>query len=86
MSPGEYNLWIESRSGDAAIKRWLVVLFLVTLLGVLAPIAGPIAGIFAWTRRHRLIGSDGTFLAIGYGSAAIGVSYGVIALLLAFGA
>lgn len=85
MTAGEFATWAESRASIKSSKRWLTVLFIVTLLGVVAPVSGLIAGIFAWTQRHRLVGSDGTFLAIGYGAAAIGCSYGVIALLLVLG-
>jgi hypothetical protein len=85
MTRDEYARW---REGEAAIKRsrqLLTVLFVGSLFGLTAPLAGPIAGIYAWLRRGRLAGTGGTYLAMGYASAAISAVYMMLIVLCALG-
>ena len=63
----------------------LIVLFVVTIFGLLAPLTGAIAGIQAYRSRTLLVGEVGTYLALGYGAAVIGVVYTIVFLLLLIG-
>ena len=69
----------------AGAKKSLVLLFVLSLFGLPAPVLGPIAGGVAWRKRRLLAGADGTYLAMGYGAAALGVTYLTILLLLGLG-
>jgi len=85
MLPDEYAAWRASEEAIAASKKILVVLFLLSIVGVTAPLAGPAAGFYAYRNRKRLAGAHGTFLALGVGGAALGSLYLVVILLLAIG-
>ncbi len=85
MTPGEYREAIRKRTELKASRRALVLLFIFTLTGVLAPVLGPVAGIVAHRKRRQLAGADGTYLAMGYGAAAVGVIYILIVCLLLVG-
>ena len=85
MTRSDYQAWLARTRAAASVRRWLTVLFIATLTGVLAPIAGPVAGLLAHARRELLAGEHGTFLALGYGSAAISALYAVVGVLLLLG-
>ena len=85
MTPDEYASWRADQAAIARSRQLLIALFLCSLIGVTAPVAGPIAGIYAWLRRARLASTGGTYLAMGYGSAAIGAVYLVLIGLTALG-
>jgi hypothetical protein len=85
MTAGEYAAWKEGEAGIAASKRVLVFLFLFSIVGFTAPLAGPAAGVYAYRKRKDLAGAHGTFLALGVGSAALGGIYCLVLLLLALG-
>jgi len=85
MTPDEYRAWL---SDDEQLKRrrkQLVYLFLLSLLGLPAPVTGAVAGIQAYRFRKNLVGEVGTYLALGYGAAVIGVIYALVFALLYFG-
>lgn len=84
MTPAELAAWREKEQGLASARKTLIWLFMGSLIGALAPLLGPIAGIYAHTKRKELVGAGGTYLAMGYGSAALGVIYlGLIAAVAA---
>lgn len=85
MTPAEYAAW--KKKGDTArtARRTLLVLFVASLAGVTAPVTGAIAGFVAWRERKRMQGADGTYLAMGYGAAALGATYTIMILLLLAG-
>jgi RING finger family protein len=85
MTPEEFGAFTGGQRSIATSKRALVVLFLLSIVGVTAPLAGPAAGLYAYRKRAQLAGAHGTFLALGVGSAALGSVYLVILLLLALG-
>ena len=85
MTPADYAAWLDQQGAITRARRSLIALFLLSLLGVTAPIAGPIAGLYAWSRRDRLGGAGGTYLAMGYGSAAIGAMYTILLVIVALG-
>ncbi len=85
MTESEYRGWLAEQSAIAKAKRWLTVLFVISLAGVVAPLSGTIAGVYAYLKRRLLEGENGTYLAIGYGSATIGGVYALVGLLLALG-
>ena len=85
MTRDEYSAWVDKQQGIARSRLVLILLFIGSLLGIVALVTGPIAGVYAWLRRRRLAETGGTYLAMGYGSAAIGVVYGVLIVLTALG-
>jgi hypothetical protein len=85
MTPGEYGDWMAKQAAIARSRTLLITLFVLSLIGFTAPIAGPIAGIYAWLSRKRLSGTGGTYLAMGYGSAAVGAVYALLIVLVALG-
>jgi hypothetical protein len=85
MTRDEYSAWIDKQAGIARSRLVLIVLFICSLIGFLAPVTGPIAGIYAWLRRRRLAETGGTYLAMGYGSAVIGSVYIALIVLTALG-
>jgi hypothetical protein len=85
MTPDEYRSSVAKDRAIVSARKALSWLFLLSLIGVTAPVAGPIAGIYAWRRRDRLAGTGGTYLAMGYGSAAIGAFYSILIVIIALG-
>ncbi|WP_428267184.1 hypothetical protein [Haliangium sp.] len=84
MTSGEYTAWKAEKEQIATSKKVLVGLFLGSLFGGTAPLCGPAAGLYAYSCRDRLA-ENGTYLALGYGSAALGLTYTLIIVLLALG-
>lgn len=85
MTQPEFQAWQDKERALASSRAKLVWLFIGSLIGVTAPVLGPIAGIYAWVKRKELVGAGGTYLAMGYGSAAIGVIYAILITALALG-
>jgi hypothetical protein len=85
MTGAEYRAFREKERWVRGRRRTILWLFLVSLLGLPAPVTGPIAGVVAHRSREELAGADGTFVAIGYGAAALGAVHGLLILLLAAG-
>jgi len=85
MTGNEYRAWLDQQHAIASARKLLIFLFILSLIGVTAPITGPIAGIYAWVKRTQLAGTGGTYLAMGYGSAAIGAIYSILIVLVALG-
>lgn len=85
MTPAEYAQHVAKQDAIRRSRYTLTALFVLSLFGVPAPIVGPIAGWYAHTKRKELEGSGGTYLAMGYGTAALGGTYTVICLLLLLG-
>jgi hypothetical protein len=85
MTADEYHAWLDQQNAIASARKLLVFLFILSLIGVAAPITGPVAGIYAWAKRTQLAGTGGTYLAMGYGSAAIGAIYSILIVLVVLG-
>lgn len=85
MSITDYADWTDQQAAISRARTVLAVLFIFSLIGVTAPVAGPIAGIYAWLRRAKLRGTGGTYLAMGYGSAAMGAVYAILIVVIALG-
>lgn len=85
MTAEEHAEWKRRESDVATARRLLVLLFFLSLLVVTAPILGAVAGAYAHGRRESLAGPGGAFLAMGYGTAALGAVYGIIMVLLGLG-
>lgn len=81
MTPVEYTEWVTQQNAIKTARSFLIALFVASLIGVTAPIAGPVAGVYAWFKRKQLAGTGGTYLAMGYGSAALGAMYTVLIAL-----
>ena len=63
----------------------LIWMFIFSLVGLTAPVVGPLAGVYAYFKRKALVGTGGTYLAMGYGSAAIGSLYILLIVLINLG-
>jgi hypothetical protein len=85
MTPVEFMAWRDEEGRLSATRKTLVVLFLLSMLGFPSPLTGPVAGYLAHCNRERLVGADGTYVALGYGTAALGGTYGLTLLLLLLG-
>lgn len=85
MSKDEYREWVAEDTLRKQRRTELIVLFVITIFGLLAPLTGTIAGIQAYRSRTLLVGEVGTYLALGYGAAVIGVVYTITFLLLLIG-
>jgi hypothetical protein len=78
MTKEEYRDWSEQQKGQASGRKLLFILFIVSLFGLPAPLTGPFAGFYAFRMRHALVGENGSYLALGYGTALIGLIYAVL--------
>jgi hypothetical protein len=85
MSKDEYKEWVTEDKLRNQRRTELIVLFVITIFGLLAPLTGTIAGIQAYRSRTLLVGEVGTYLALGYGAAVIGLVYTFVFLLLLIG-
>ena len=85
MTNAEYRAWQDEQKLLASARRKLAWMFIGSLAGVTAPVLGTIAGIYAYKKRTKLAGAGGTYLAMGYGSAALGGIYAIILGVLALG-
>lgn len=85
MTRSEYAQWSTGQEQIKTARTALVWMFIFSLIGFTAPVVGPIAGLYAHTKRKLLAGTGGTYLAMGYGSAAIGVAYALVILIIALG-
>lgn len=85
MTKEEHLEWMLQQEARKRAKRLFVVLFAVSLPALIAPLTGLFAGWSAWAKREKLKGQDGAFLALGYGTAALGAAYAFIWLILAAG-
>ncbi len=82
MTRKEYDEWVVEEERRVQTRRQLIVLFIITLSGLLAPLSGALAGVQAYRSRHLLSEGSGAYLALGYGSTIIGAFYVLIFLLL----
>ena len=85
MSKDDYQEWKKEDDLRNQRRTQLIVLFVITIFGVFAPLTGTVAGIQAYRSRSLLVGEVGTYLALGYGAAVIGVVYTIVFLLLLIG-
>jgi hypothetical protein len=85
MTQAEYAAWVGKEQANATSRKVLIFLFILSLVGFTAPVVGPIAGLYAFFKRKAMLGSGGTYLAMGYGSAALGAIYTVLIVLVALG-
>lgn len=86
MTSAEYRAWNEQQRRLASSRAKLIWLFIGSVIGVTAPVLGPIAGIYAHVKRRELAGPGGTYLAMGYASAAMGLIYTGLIAAVALGA
>lgn len=85
MTASDYRAWVVKEEGIASTRRRLFWMFILSLIGVTAPVIGPAAGIYAHARREELAGTGGTYLAMGYGSAVLGAIYAILIVLVVTG-
>lgn len=85
MTKEEYREWHRGVKKLKNTRRTLVIFLILSLLGIPAPIFGTLSGVIAFRNRYALAGVDGTYLAMGYGSAALGSVYTLMILLLLAG-
>jgi hypothetical protein len=84
MTREELDAWRARERSVESARKVLVALFILSVAGVGAPLCGPFAAYYAHKKRELLAGAHGVYLAMGYGSAALGVAYVGAALVLAF--
>jgi hypothetical protein len=85
MTRAEYDAELGKERAMRRARTGLIVMFVLSLVGVTAPVVGPVAGLYAYLKRKQLLGTGGTYLAMGYGSAAIGVFYAFLVAMVALG-
>lgn len=85
ISRDEYRAIVERERAVAGSRTALIWMFILSLLGLPAPVVGPIAGAYAYRKRTLLAGTGGTYLAMGYGSAALGGCYLLLIAIIALG-
>lgn len=85
MTAVEYQVWLGEEDRRRGSRRTLVVLFLLSLLAIPAPLLGPWAGYHAWSNKDEMVGANGAYLALGYGTAVLGVTYLFVFLLIFMG-
>jgi hypothetical protein len=85
MTRDEFDRWRADQAAASSARGWLILMFILSLVVVTAPVIGPIAGIYARLKRAVLTGSGGTYLAMGYGSAALGAMFTILIILVAAG-
>jgi hypothetical protein len=81
----EYLAIVARDRAVAGSRTALIWMFILSLLGLPAPVVGPIAGVYAYRKRTLLAGTGGTYLAMGYGSAALGGCYLLLIAIIALG-
>lgn len=85
MTIAEYADWATKQRALVGARRFLIFMFILSLVGLTAPVVGPVAGLYAFLKRKQLTGSGGTYVAMGYGSAAMGACYTVLIIITALG-
>jgi hypothetical protein len=85
MTNQEYETWAQEAVRSSRARKGIVVLFILSIFGLISPVTGTVAGIYAYRSRKILAGEAGSYLALGYGAATIGVVYSLIFLLLYLG-
>lgn len=83
MTVEDYRRWAAEQEAVASARKLLTVLFILSLFVVTSPVFGTISGVHAFVRRKLLAGTGGTYLAMGYGSAALGGLSMILILLTA---
>ena len=86
MTRAEYQDHVMKEQRIKSTRTALIWMFIFSLVGFTAPIVGPIAGYFAYRRRELMATTGGTYLAMGYGSAAIGGVYALLIVAVVLGA
>ncbi len=76
MTSAEYYEWFEREKARRSARVVILVLFCLSLTGLAAPVVGPIA-FFKAQRDHQALTGEGggPYLALAYGTAAIGLVY-----------
>jgi hypothetical protein len=85
MTRGEYAEWRSQQEALGRARTLLIWMFILSLFVFPAPLTGLIAGVYAFFRRKLLAGTGGTYLAMGYGSAALGAIYTILIVVVALG-
>jgi len=85
MTRSEYSAWRQRERWARGRRLTILWLFIVSLFGLPAPLSGTIAGVLAHQAKDVLSGTDGTYVAIGYGAAALGAVHTLLIFLLIAG-
>jgi hypothetical protein len=85
MTRIEYQAELTKEQEIKSARTALIWMFIFSLIGITAPVIGPIAGFYAFRKRERLAGTGGTYLAMGYGSAAMGAFYTLLIVIIVLG-
>lgn len=85
MTPLAYEAYVTDLKDRKKARNILLMLFFLTLLGFAGPLTGPMAGLYAYSKRTLLTGPAGSYTALAIGTTVLGSSYGLIFVLLALG-
>lgn len=85
MTAEDYHAWQDEQAQLAGYRRLLIWMFCLSMTVFASPVTGPIAGLFAFAKRKQLAGAAGTYLAMGYGSAALGAMFTTIIVAAVLG-
>ena len=85
MTHEAYVEYLEDMGARRSARNLLLLLFLLTAAGLPGPITGPLAGVYAYRKRGLLTGQAGAYVALGIGTALLGLGYAVIFCLLGLG-
>ncbi len=85
MTTQDYLAWKDEQAQLAGYRKLLIWMFVLSMTVFAAPITGLIGGLFAFAKRRQLAGAAGTYLAMGYGSAALGAMFTILIVATALG-
>jgi hypothetical protein len=85
MTQEEHTAYEKTEMDAKSARQILLGLFLIALVGVTAPLAGAIAVWYARQQRRLLAGQDGAYVALGYGTGALGAIYLLVIIALMLG-
>jgi hypothetical protein len=85
MTSDQYGQWTADLRSAKGLKLTVLMLFVLSLTGVLAPILGPASYLLVRHRRKLLEGADGAFAALALGNLVVGVTYALVFVMLIVG-
>ena len=85
MSREAYAEYQQDLAARKRSRNLLLLLLFLTFAGLPGPVTGPLAGYYAYARRHLLTGQAGSYVALGIGTALLGLGYALVFSLLALG-
>jgi hypothetical protein len=85
MTSADYMSWKDEQDAVAGYRRLLIWMFVLSMTVFASPVTGTIGGLFAYAKRKQLAGANGTYLAMGYGGAALGALFTTLIVIASLG-